>query len=787
MTSLKYSANRSSAKFDLKQAFATNLIPAICLFVYCIFNFIILVVNSFRNVADWGYTERNGNDIGDYIKNNAAVIMNGRSNSFLIGCIAAGIFFAIANVYVMKRKNVNFYFSLPVDRATLFKNRMLAAFGFIAGIYFITILIDFFINTYYLDNHVFLIKMALSLFAECVVYTSVSFVIFTIGMISCYTVVEGLFFGTGLLAFPTVLAAFASSLCESYVKGFARESVILQFTGLSANSNIFTNSSLLTETANFNPIFFGKKIGSGYLGDTISKLAVNWKGVSQYDTLQEYESGNKYVLPDMNYFIPLIIWAAFCVIGIFVARRIFVARKAENTELHASNNAATFIFALEFSLGITAILLQNGIFKESMAAALLIAPIFIISFYIVAAVNKRKIKFDLKTYVIPAVIGLCLSASCFAVHAGPGLPAPKLDEIEAASISSFVDIAHNEDRAVMNFEFPVVDYFSDKALGVFTDKEDLKKLIDVVEDISTNTKNTQEKNISVAYFLKNGKKVTRNYRITNEYAALNVLSLTDTKAYKEELKYLLIGDSKKESELHKISSKYGIFDDDSSEMDSSFISTKLIFDKCKSATLRYSYGDEIVRIDNTEELRKALYKDLEASDYMQRFCPTEKELFKISFCYYDIDAETGEEYYYSDPIYYRIYPSMKNTVQYLASVGALKEPRDFKYEPYKATIIKYKDIKYYGDNTQPINTQFYESFIDTDDLALISESLLMDYYGNRTVENKAQLEELINVSRSYKFANDDDMVVIYEMKDDKDNTVYQFMIIDREHIPEFAK
>ncbi|MFR5875484.1 MAG: hypothetical protein ACLUFN_03235 [Eubacterium sp.] len=800
MTSLRYSADKHSANFDLQRCFKFSLIPAAFMLVSLTRHFIVNVISEFQIYGLLKST------VAKAIKDNALCMLTSDISFGLIPylCIFYGLLFSIVNVALSNKGYNNFIFSVPIDRATLFKNRTISALTCMAGVLFVTIFADSIINIYYLSNPVYIIKMALALYAESLVYCFVAYIIFSIGIYACYTVIEGLIFGIFLICLPTGIGSIADSVCRAFLNGYGREEYISNlFNNMfyAGYSNNLLDRSLLVSTTCFNPLCFGRAFGSDRLSDTIFNLCYNnisnfkYGGFDSYyyeDTLTDRPK-LEYWLPDMNYIMPVIIWAVIFIGLVFVARYIFIHKKAENTAIHASNKFATLLFTVIFALAVSASvisIISSGENKYIFIITLLL--IFLAVFFILNAICTRKAILSKNTYITGAVTGICVLIICGVLSFGGfgySKYVPDADEIESAAITStgIADTMHNESKLDEYSTYPL--YMLDNSLfAVFSDEDDLVKLTDVAKSLVEKSDDNVDTEVTVVYRLKNGEKVSRNYTIAGKEALFRILSLTDTDAYKSQLKYLMLGDTKDKNDFDEKIETLGLSEENFNYYDkeTNFSTSKQVFDNGIVSLQHYGFDDS-VKIENTIQLKQALYKDLESSTYEQRFRPDEKEIAQIKFSLYEYyydeipeSYEQSEELYDIESCVYRIYPSMTNTIEYLKSIGAYRERTNyFVSQPTKAYITTAKKLM-----SNSSFSYMFESTISDSDIFYTDESV-KDVYGDNAVENPEKIKSLISASKPYQYSDDEDIIVLFVSKDKNGKTIYIPMLIKNSEAPQW--
>lgn len=817
MTFPKSSANKKSALFDFRQAFNTNAAIGIVSLVFTVFEFIIVTLNYFSDYINNAFSNimteipasalsvlGNAEYLEKFRKNTTVVCsLIGQESIYttVILCTAIGAMFALCFAYSLKKKNVNFYYSSPVSRAVMFKNRITTAMLWIVIVFAVPIFFDLLINIGFFGFSPYLVKMALALFAECLVYTLASFTICTIGMVACYTVIEGIFFAGTLYTFPTALMMVLDFICGGFLRGYNRSTIVSDLFSWSNSSTYFGEKSLLLETALFNPLLLGTKLKSDFYGDNIFGLCYN---CAVFDE-RSGEMVKNQTLPDKNYIIPILIWCVFIVAGIFLAQYIFTHKKMENASIHASNRFATGFFALQLSLCIAGFFAMMQIYALSEKVTQLI--IFILMFVIVVAVYyitvsicKRKAFHDVKTYVTPLIAGGILGVVCLVL--GTGLfgyaDVPALDKIESAAITAngMVDATYADTE---RGAFPFKDYYGENIVGVFSEKEDLEKFVKVAEAVSSSkSKNTENCSITIAYKLKNGKIVKRKFDTADKDAIYSILSLTDTKEYKENLNGFVLKSA--EDNLKLLDEKAKTFDVSSDVFGDNFWemsgNTASLADY--DSVELYTKSKKLFTIKNSEKLRKALAEDLAVMTAEQRFKPTEREICTLSFVKFS-DYEVGEVWdgktietpdinYDNFYCSYVIYPSMKNTVAYLNSLEenqkALIFASDFKLDNLKfvkATVMYPKDYSRFGSYTRVFSgndINYYDYNIDTGIAHTRAE-----------ITDQSKMEELFALGKGRWYADDDDLLVLFstDKKNDAQEVQSVILIIPKEDIPDWLK
>lgn len=446
----------------------------------------------------------------------------------------------------------------------------------------------------------------------------------------------------------------------------------------------------------------------------------------------------------------------------------------------------------------------------SNALNIVISMVFVfIIYFIIMAICRRSIKPKLRELIVP-VSTIAVSGIMIAVLSTGGLGysayIPDVEDIDKAAITT--DITNITTCEILSD--PYSDSYTDSlfqntensAIGPFTDKEDIEKFVEINKDILAQEKSsTVTKGIYVCYELKNGRIVSRYYDIRSDDIAYKILSLRDSKAEREELEYMLCGDSKNSPFDKKMENSnmdtYGFFANDSES------NLEQLFKKGTVYAINCANINSGNKIKNTPELRKALLDDLLSQNYEQRFKPEEAAIGGLLFSNYsDMDTDTYAEY--NSDVYktareqgWYIYPSMVNTVNYLKSTGEYKlfevqdEIESVSIASCKSIVTRYAkdwnniyDIsRQFSSSNQSIESseindeymeEYYDSYLDTS---------MKNYFKNaKTVEDKKQIDELLSHARIYSQFADNDYIIMIKYK----KAGYVSKLIPADEIPQWA-
>lgn len=807
MTSQKSSVNKKAASYDLKRALKQALLPSLFSLIAYLLTFAAGAKNCISMLGEDLLKQiPEGFDIAYFTPDWAGTG---------IICLITGVMFALTGFYIMNKASVNFHLSLPIDRKTLFKNRFIASTAMIFCTLFIGILVAFMINVHYFGNAAWLLKMALSVFFEAFIYAMAGYVIMSIAIFSCYTVIEGLIFGAALIALPTVIITAFSTICQAFLNGYARNLGIFDLIVWGDSySTTYNSVALIILLAVANPLLLGYISLDGNGVSDIFELSRNTNLLygMQYDIYDrpDYENwlaqNNASILPDAKYFVPLVMWVAILIALALLAKTVFVNRKAEKTSIHASNPVATHLFATEAAVVASFFLVY---FFAEVSSAELSVPLAIILYavsfalaeLIVTAVSKRQFIFKNKrAYAVTAVGTACVTV-LMAVLATGGLGytsyAPKAEDIDCAIITNadLGDVTGGiayDDTGL----YPGLGYAFNGLTVVKGD--DIKTLLEAKDEIVKGyTTSGDVERVNIVYLTKDGKIIKREYRADRKTVVDATLKIMNTPSYTDKVKSIICAEdlSEFQTDVEKlgfdfsefISNPYG--DDEESFND-------FANDVFKNGEVKMSYFgyNTSFDVENTPALRKALAEDIASIPAEKRLRPGEDEICRLTFSakdsveYESVDgyeeaASVEDEYYYYNSQRYIIYPSMTRTLSYLGNLAVPDTEPDTVECAYVTTLNDYQDKAYLTSDvfsgfevTEDNYSQYYDD-VDKDVYALLADNR----FESEKITDKAELKRLASVSKTYALLERDDYLVAYLVKTSGGTHKIRYMCIYKEN------
>ncbi|MGN1124500.1 MAG: hypothetical protein ACI4RR_09165 [Eubacterium sp.] len=808
MTSQKFSADKHSAKYDFKYALKTIAFPSVVSFAASAFFFVFAVVATISNYC--GGSGLSPEAKITTLRNQFSVILTANPSTPLMGtylsigitAIIIGVLFALFSFgFLMKKKSVNVFLSSGVDRKTMFKNRVLASIIMMAVTSIVPIIIDVVINIYFFSHPSYMLVSGMWMFLCYFAYMLVGFSMMSISMTLCATIVESMFFGAGIIWLPTVLLVSIDALLSAFLRGF-------DVAFFSFDEGV---KSILGRTSIINPLFFGARLDSNtvYLNlfAFLCRARAPEKEGSDTFYYTNFWGGTGYKEVGVGYIIPILIWLALSVLFLFVAKKLLLNRRAEIAGIHSSVPFVANFFAVEVVLLACSSFI--GVVSDSEMPRwnmIWIVPIAFIVYYVILSVNKRSVKHTNKSALCP-IASLTLIMAVSLVF-GSGLfgytsYVPEISEIEYVTVTSKnTAITGTDINSTDSFSGVFQSDYNSNLMGIFTDSEDLKKVCEVHSQAADRTDDMAEDIVKFHYVLKNGKVVDRYFKSVDRQVPYSILTLTDTRAYRQELEFFM--SSKYADEKESGYSKY--YDDlwncgMAGGMTSQEEIKKLFHEG--SAYLLASDGVTESKIGNTPELLDAILADRLSMTCEQKYLSDKKALGAISFVdiresggYYD--EYTGEYIEYEDSYYtpctIRIYINeyMTNTLSYLRSTGEYDLLSATDDDGMKLVWASYDKVKNLRNNSSvygyPSEKYLSNNFITMSNVFQNSEGEDMKklFEKSQSTKDEAQMKQLYDSSLIFRYAKQDDYIVMFKYRNG-DDTKYVSRIITKENVPSFVK
>lgn len=559
---------------------------------------------------------------------------------------------------ISNKKANNFYFSNGLNRNAYYNNRIFAPVLPMAVTTLIPVIISVFINIGYHGHAFYIIQYGFWAFADYLTCIMTGFL--TVAVVSGITYTKSVAVVTALVGIyaPSAISGMVQHACGAFLRGYPANSVFESV----LEDEMFSDSAIdiFTFVSGYDVYFYGN-IPFKFIGCVLISIALN-------------------------------------IVLFFVGKYVINKRKLEKVG-HRNQNIIPAIFV---SIVIACVILSNimllGSFVQDKPLTfifiLIIIAVSFVVFYIASAVLLGKLKIKLKMFIAPASLSVAIIMLCGILSAGGfGYSSfvPPVEDIEFAAITAsgiYADGDEYNDYVGYDYYDETFEFFSDfkdTTTLIFTDKDDLKIFTEITKDLTEYKDNMVKYDggatvLCVDYYLTDGTKVSRYYNyVSNDYAVTEN-KIQNTNTYKAYLSLNLTNDIKNpyiqeiEETVKAYTRKYG----------SSVLGYTSIYELLpteikedlhfRETILVCEDGINTVDIENTNELRKALLKDILSSPVKERFAESGKPIGAVAFGWYDGETKEAREYNHTWGMYgekaFYLYDNMKNTISYLKSVNA---------------------------------------------------------------------------------------------------------------------
>lgn len=624
MTSQKSSKNNVNLNDFKRSLLGSILFPAIALIVLLIV-FTFPVISYVTSEEFLVVMEHEG--VSMFVARNS--LGSDLFPLFPIGMVLCGMMTAIKSFYYMlSKKQVNVFFSLGVNRKTMFINRILAGIISLFVAVLIPMLIIYIVNITTFDYAAHATQIFL--YAVSMFFVS-GLAGFAIGAMA--TMIGGNIFEVALTSFtasaiPVLTVNAGSSIVNAFLNGHSNNGDGIHWYGLISPWNIC--SSIFREDSD---------IGYNILRQPIDIfLPLTRNGVET----------DKYVIPDsakvgISFVAPILSWLAISVVLIAIGYVLYKARKAEhaNSFGHFAISRAintTFVFLL------MAYLINEMLWREisPLAYFLILAVAGLVAYFVLQLIMTRKLKTTVKSFKWYAVL-VSVTAVFLAVVVsgffGTFNKTPDKAEIKSVSIDAYAldPYVHYLDAYDADEDF--VEGTSDNA------KEAIIGLFDKVKNEKVQYGEDNFLGFSFAFRDNNNELKYRTFHIYSEELYVEYLkAVYGSDFFDEILKEYLINDPPEveTDEMVEYYDEYGniYYAGDTNNSAGylktkpwSFISNTGVYE-LKEEKIQYSEESvpettnvpKVEWVEDTEALCKALYNDLTKMTYEQLFERTEKPL-----------------------------------------------------------------------------------------------------------------------------------------------------------------
>lgn len=620
-------SKKKGAAYSFFSGLSAGFVPAVLLLLVQTFVMAVLPLLTFIE-NDFGNADRGGEII--LSKEKYQFISYGLTDSYelylvfgLLGILAILVAVRLFS-FICDKKTVNVFYSLGIKRSTLFMSKYSAGAVLLIAATMIPVILSYIVNLIFLGGSWQLSLVMLHLYCGFSVFVLVCFSVAAVVFSSVGTVSEAVVYSAALLFAPTIIIFLTEQIIGAFLPSSTINDSVWIFGSLRRYYYDNTTASLLERTSDYNPLlFFVKELSAfsrGYIEDGAVTLKINGENADWY-------------IPKLLIHFPWFIVA----VGLGVSGSLLFKRiKAENCGFLNTNKILSNLTIFELCLVGSSILLGEMQWQETWvviaagaAAAFglyLIAEIFLKRNFV--KILKSLYKFVAHAGVIAIIYGICATGLF-----GYSDFIPDKSKIQSAEISvplSYSQITTNSAYTNWNQEWFIRVYepYNYMLLPKMTDSADIDKVMEINRlAVDTEKDDGFNSNIIIRYTLKNGKITERKHTLTSRQELMSLLSLVDTKAYKEEL-YNLFYRNITEEDIKKEYNLYGWVDSD--------YLMRLAFN--------YTYSEVSVRTTSlmenkglklTEEqwkiLRDAVYKDISAQSLENYFFGSNEQIGVLSF------------------------------------------------------------------------------------------------------------------------------------------------------------
>lgn len=553
--------------------------------------------------------------------------------------LGIGLLMGIATFrFITGKKTVNVYYSLGIKRTRLFTAKYLSGLTLVGLSVVVPMLIALIVNLAVLGANRYLFTAFFYLLFGMFSVVAFSYTLTAVVFTTVGTAFEGILFSGILLLFPEILLTCLQVFIRKLVLGTPLGSNFssMYTMGYYAGDSMQT---LPKQYPQFNPLrYMSKGLYTYSQGGVVGKLA-------------DYNNGGNMIAWKTPDFLVPIIWllvtAALFAFGVFFYER----RKAEIGGFIGKNKVLNFVgiflvgmfgFALVFDL------LRN----KGMAIAIAVgAVVFVVIYAVLSLVLLRNMRQFVKD--LPALpIQLALTALIFVFFAtgyfGAANKIPETADIASAQISMpYQNYQLQASGDYYGYYIAGMQTADTAPKGNYTESQDIefvrgvhKMLVEAGKTDPTvmdeNFNGVYPVSVKIAYTLKNGKQILRNYYGVSE-DILHALQQADKTAYQQSVLNRIFKDELKKVERPKNSDLSGMVSNSDIVAYNEYRYIRAVRESEDIRLYNKTLTTE-TRLELTAEQRQTLldclYKDLSAQTPENHYNPQES-LGLISFVHMD--------------------------------------------------------------------------------------------------------------------------------------------------------
>ncbi len=610
------------------------------------------------------------------------------------GMVICGMMTAIKSFYFMLRKNqVNVFFCIGMSRRTMYINRIVSGVISLFVAVFIPMLIIYITNlvSFGISSHLTSVFLyAVVLFFTCGL---AGFSIGSVAVMISGNIFEAVLTCATPTIIPTLIASLATGFLQNFLKGY-----------------VYISNKDTSWVSVLSPWGIATNLGADYPSNGYADAVYNKIGPDNFlELLTRDTTPDKFVVPkayqvDLELLLPAIIWFAVSVVLVVLGAFLFKARKAEhaNSFGHFSISRAingAFVFAVVAYILLMA--LDNMV--SPFAYFLITLVVGALVYFLVQLIMTRKMKTTLKSMAWYGALAGVLAVALVVVGSGFfGTYNKTPDKAEIKSVSAELTLLEAYPHYIYTYDNTedFVESETDES------KEAIIKAFELVKNEKVKYGENSIENITFVFRDKNNELTYREFAIYSAETYYDYLKTLYGSDYFDAIleEYLLNDPPEAENPEMMYGYEmdmYGNIIAYGAPNDSAGYLKNMLW--CYSSNnmllgVEYlpsgEYEQEMVPtaefVENSEELCKALYKDLTKMTFEQLFHNTSKPIGILTtdgghMCFdkdefvYPLDDygvimnDTANDKLpsvvqagvYSIPVY----PEMTETIKYLESNG----------------------------------------------------------------------------------------------------------------------
>ncbi|NLA73826.1 MAG: hypothetical protein GX848_08380 [Clostridiales bacterium] len=414
--------------------------------------------------------------------------------------------------FLSSKPKSNVIMSFGISRYRLFLNKIIPSIisMFIAILIPLTIIL--FENGKYIGIESYTIKTYILFILSFFTIALLGFTAFTLASLLASTRIESLLLSVSFIGLPYVIISFFSLCFRTFLTGYSFR--FMPPVKDAVHALYFLNPLTLTYTTN---------IGTLRTGSIWED-----KGLISYRLFTENaEYAREVTSFPLSLYMPFIAWALISVFVLFIAYRVFKNRKIEQNGMHKSSQLVSSITSLFAILAVAVLFFKTDRFfsvppNRSYYLVVVNAVILIssvICLFLFFSKQKRKraaiTLFSFLAVIFSVVLSLTFGGFGFSARV------PSLENIDkiAVSLPLGIDTSYVADIDVLS--------------GFETDDE--KKLITDIHKMLIDNKKSEnsQRTFFIAYYLKSGEKVFREYVNIPFEALSEITKIYDSKTAKD--------------------------------------------------------------------------------------------------------------------------------------------------------------------------------------------------------------------------------------------------------------